>query len=52
MLPFVFLTATALAESDRRRGLALGADDYLTRPVDPLELLRTLRRVMDRAQQG
>lgn len=51
-LPFVFLTATALAESDRRKGLVLGADDYLTRPVDPLELLRALRRVMDRAQQG
>lgn len=51
-LPFVFLTATALTTADRARGLALGADDYLTRPIDPIDLLRALRQVLDHHQQG
>lgn len=51
-LPFVFLTATALSAADRALGLSLGADAFLTRPIDPLELLRALRRVLDTGQQG
>jgi DNA-binding response OmpR family regulator len=35
--PFIFLTAKAL-ESDRIRGLKLGADDYITKPFSTEEL--------------
>jgi serine/threonine protein kinase/ActR/RegA family two-component response regulator len=42
MIPFIFLTALA----DRqyvRYGMALGADDYLTKPFTPDELLDTIQ---------
>lgn len=38
LLPFVFLTAKA-DKSDVRRGMELGADDYLTKPFTKAELL-------------
>jgi two-component system phosphate regulon response regulator PhoB len=38
----VLLTAAAQAE-DRRRGLAAGADHYLTKPFSPLALLTLVR---------
>ncbi len=41
---FVFLTATARDEESRRHGLALGADAYLVRPIDPEHLLAEMRR--------
>jgi two-component system phosphate regulon response regulator PhoB len=41
----VLLTAAALAE-DRRRGLAAGADHYLTKPFSPLALLTLVRSLM------
>lgn len=42
-LPFIFLTATARDDVSRDRGLALGADAYLVRPIEPEHLLRELR---------
>lgn len=41
---FVFLTATARDDASRERGLALGADAYLIRPIEPERLLAELRR--------
>ena len=41
----VLLTAAAQAE-DRRRGLAAGADHYLTKPFSPLALLTLVRSLM------
>ncbi len=41
---FVFLTATARDDASREQGLALGADAYLIRPIDPKLLLAELRR--------
>jgi CheY-like chemotaxis protein len=37
-IPFIFLTAKAEKE-DFRRGMGLGADDYITKPFDDVELL-------------
>lgn len=37
-IPFIFLTAKA-ERSDMRKGMILGADDYLTKPFDDTELL-------------
>ncbi|MFN4079494.1 MAG: response regulator [Saprospiraceae bacterium] len=39
--PFIFLTAKAERE-DFRRGMALGADDYITKPFDDANLLQTI----------
>jgi len=37
-IPFVFLTAKS-EKSDFRKGMNLGADDYITKPFDDVELL-------------
>jgi len=37
-IPFIFLTAKA-DKADVRKGMTLGADDYLTKPFDDIELL-------------
>src|SRR5690606_30064941 len=40
-IPFIFLTAKA-ERSDMRKGMNLGADDYLTKPFDDTELLEAI----------
>ncbi|WP_343622272.1 CHASE domain-containing hybrid sensor histidine kinase/response regulator [Roseateles puraquae] len=42
-LPVIALTAGALVD-ERRRALDAGMDDFLTKPLDPEALVRTLRR--------
>jgi two-component system, OmpR family, response regulator len=48
-VPIIFLTAMA-EETDRIVGLEMGADDYLTKPFNPRELLARIKAVMRRAQ--
>jgi CRP-like cAMP-binding protein len=40
-IPFIFLTAKA-EHLDLRKGMDLGADDYLTKPFDDMELLQSI----------
>lgn len=40
-IPFIFLTAKT-ERSDFRKGMEMGADDYLTKPFDDIELLNAI----------
>lgn len=46
--PVIFVTARTSLQ-DRVRGLNLGADDYLTKPFEPLELVARVESVLRRA---
>jgi DNA-binding response OmpR family regulator len=48
--PIILLTARA-AEIDRVLGLELGADDYLTKPFSPRELILRIRNVLGRRSE-
>jgi len=48
-VPVIMLTAMA-EETDRIVGLELGADDYLTKPFNPRELLARIKAVLRRVQ--
>ena len=48
-IPIVMLTAKA-AEIDRVVGLELGADDYLTKPFSPRELVLRVKKLLQRAK--
>ena len=47
-VPIIMVTAR-VEEEDRLRGLNLGADDYVTKPFSPLELVARVRAVLRRA---
>ena len=40
-IPFIFLTAKS-EKTDFRRGMEMGADDYITKPFDGIELLNAI----------
>ncbi len=48
-IPFIFLTAKAEKE-DVLKGKDMGAEDYLTKPFDPQELVVAVRSKLKRAQ--
>jgi len=50
-VPILMLTAKA-AEEDRIRGLELGADDYLTKPFSPRELILRVQAILRRSRGG
>jgi len=48
-VPIIMLTAKA-AEIDRILGLEFGADDYITKPFSPRELVLRVKRILQRGQ--
>jgi two-component system KDP operon response regulator KdpE len=50
-LPVIMLTAKG-EEDDRVRGLELGADDYITKPFSPRELVSRVKAVLRRTEAG
>jgi DNA-binding NarL/FixJ family response regulator len=48
-LPIIFVSGSRTDTFDRVGGLLLGADDYVTKPVEPAELLARIRRALVRA---
>jgi DNA-binding NarL/FixJ family response regulator len=49
-IPFIFLTAKG-EKTDVRNGMNLGADDYLSKPVDKKDLLAAISSRFERAEQ-
>lgn len=48
-IPFIFLTARS-ERSDFRRGMEMGADDYLTKPFNDTELLNAVESRLKKAE--
>lgn len=46
-IPFIFVTARALHE-DVRKGMSLGADDYITKPFTRMELLQAVQTRLEK----
>lgn len=46
-IPFIFLTAKS-EKNDFRKGMNMGADDYLTKPFDDTQLLGAVERRLER----
>ena len=42
----LFIISTESSEKDREKGLALGADEYLVKPFNPLKLQELIRRYL------
>ena len=50
-IPVIMLTARSEA-GDKLRGFECGADDYVTKPFSPRELVARVKRVLARAEKG
>src|SRR5207253_10771484 len=48
-VPIIILTARS-QQVEKLKGLSLGADDYMTKPFDPEELLARIRAVLRRTR--
>lgn len=49
-IPFIFLTAKA-ERVDMRKGMEMGADDYLTKPFDDVELLNAIESRLQKKEK-
>lgn len=49
-IPFIFLTAKAEKE-DFRKGMSLGADDYIIKPFDDMALLQTIESRLQKSER-
>jgi two-component system cell cycle response regulator len=51
-VPFVFITSTYCDEASRAKGLGLGAERFLFRPLEPQELLAELEACLSERTKG
>jgi len=49
-VPFIFITARATPE-DYRKGLALGVDDYITKPFTLVEILNSIQKRFEKVEK-
>ncbi len=49
LMPVVIMSAKA-DRADQRMGMSLGADDYVTKPYDPVDLVKTIQVRLERAE--
>lgn len=49
-VPFIFLTAKS-EQRDFRKGMNLGADDYITKPFDDVELLSAIEMRLEKSER-
>jgi DNA-binding response OmpR family regulator len=49
-IPFIFLTAKS-EKTDLRKGMEMGADDYITKPFDSIELLNAIEIRLKKAEK-
>jgi DNA-binding response OmpR family regulator len=49
-IPFIFMTAKA-ERADMRKGMEMGADDYLTKPFDDMELFNAIESRLKKKSQ-
>jgi len=49
-IPIMFLSANA-TQYDKVKGLGVGADDYITKPFDPMELVARVKALLRRAER-
>lgn len=50
VIPFIFLTAKA-ERLDMRKGMEMGADDYLTKPFDDVELMNAIESRLQKKEK-
>ncbi|WP_316809264.1 response regulator [Pedobacter agri] len=50
-IPFIFITAKS-ERADMRKGMEMGADDYLTKPFDDIELFKAIESRFKKKQQS
>jgi DNA-binding response OmpR family regulator len=48
----VFIVTARAQKSDVEQGRGLGADDYITKPFDPMDLVTRIRQFFDSARHG
>ncbi|MDP3479247.1 MAG: PAS domain S-box protein, partial [Desulfoprunum sp.] len=51
-IPFVFYSATYKGDQDVRLAMSLGANDYLFKPMDPIELWEQIKDILEKAKQN
>lgn len=50
-IPFIFLTSSVLSLDERERALRLGATKYISRPIDPQQLLCEIESCLQQAKE-
>ena len=50
LIPFIFLTAKS-ERGDFRKGMEMGADDYISKPFDDVELLKAVESRLKKSEQ-